>query len=160
MARSGRTVGRPARTVGAGRLHFWADHPGAVVEASRGVVPPTLVRLADTLGAALVDRGFTARDAVLTVDLVFDLVTDNRRGIEAYDTSTEGRPAVRGEVAEFWATSTATSTEGQEPDGQVREVRAEMVRAIETDPQDWFTGKLRVVLAGVEARLAPRQESP
>ncbi|MGO3884970.1 MAG: helix-turn-helix domain-containing protein, partial [Mycetocola sp.] len=69
--------------------HAWAAFPGAVIEATRGVIPPSLVRLSIQVGTALVERGFTPRDAVLAADLVFDLAVDSRRGVEALELTLE-----------------------------------------------------------------------
>ncbi len=91
---------------------LWADHPGAAVEVSRGVIPPAAQQLTDEVSAALVRVGFTPTCAARAVDLVFDLATDSRRSAETIDTR-------RG------------------------------------DPHELFAGKLQVVLAGIEAELAP-----
>ncbi|SJN47232.1 Transcriptional regulator, TetR family [Microbacterium esteraromaticum] len=133
----------------------WEKHPGAVFAISRGVIPPSIVGLADRIGGALVERGFIAADAVLAVDLVFDLAADNRRGVEALDTATVVRreTAARGGVEHGWRTAPVSPG----PEGQ-HEVRAEMVRAIRVEPVEWFERKLGVVLAGIAQELAPRQE--
>ncbi|MGF7022889.1 TetR family transcriptional regulator [Brachybacterium tyrofermentans] len=132
----------------------WEKHPGAVFAISRGVIPPSIVGLADRIGGALVERGFIAADAVLAVDLVFDLAADNRRGVEALDTIREpGETAARGGVEHGWRTAPVSPG----PEGQ-HEVRAEMVRAIRVEPVEWFERKLGVVLAGIAQELAPRQE--
>lgn len=106
---------------------LWAQHPGAVVEVSRGVVPPTVVHLTDQVGLALQRAGFTSEDAMRAVDLVFDLVTDSRRGVEM--------------LAQEFAEPSL--------------MRGAMDDAIRADPLAWFTGKLDVVLAGIAAQLAP-----
>lgn len=61
---------------------LWAQHPGMATEAARGIVPPTMLRMTDELCAVLLRQGFTPERAVLACDIVFDMVTDNRRGIE------------------------------------------------------------------------------
>ncbi|MEV2277393.1 helix-turn-helix domain-containing protein [Nocardiopsis sp. NPDC049922] len=140
----------------------WERHPGAVTEVARGVIPPTMVDLADRVGAALTARGFTARDAVLAVDLVFDLAADNRRGVEALDAvspapgGTDVRHGARRRVEEQWA----RTDPGDDPDDTRAVIRAEMVRAIQAEPITWFRGKLRVVLSGIERELAPPGEGP
>jgi AcrR family transcriptional regulator len=106
---------------------LWAQHPGAVVEVSRGVVPPTVAHLTDEVGSALQRAGFTAENAMRAVDLVFDLVTDSRRGVEML---AQGLP-------------------------ESSLMRGAMDDAIRADPLAWFTGKLDVVLAGIAAQLAP-----
>lgn len=129
----------------------WEAHPGAVLELSGGVVPPSIVRLSDAIGAALVDRGFTARDAVLAVDLVFDLASDSRRGVEALDAPhPEAGAAHRDDVEATWR--------AEQPAAATAEVRAEMIRAITMEPIDWFRRKLQVVLAGIESTITLTRE--
>ncbi len=126
----------------------WEKHPGAVLEAARGVCTDSIARLADTVATALVERGFSARDAVLAVDLVFDLALDNRRGVEAF-AAPASTDDVRAGMEHRWR---------DEMDAPVhtREVRAEMVRAIRMEPFDWFRTKLSVVLDGIEHSLASK----
>ncbi|SFN83969.1 transcriptional regulator, TetR family [Pseudonocardia ammonioxydans] len=127
----------------------WERHPGAVAEVGRGIVPPSIVVLADRVGAALVERGFTAPDAVLAVDLVFDLAADNRRGIEVYDAPGGGQ---RDLLEQQWRSAP--------PAAAAAGVRAEMVHALRASPIDWFLGKLRIVLAGIDRELAPPVSRP
>ncbi|MCY9784356.1 TetR/AcrR family transcriptional regulator [Nocardiopsis sp. EMB25] len=134
----------------------WERYPGAVVEVTRGVVPPSIVLLADRVGAALMSHGFTARDAVLAVDLVFDLAADNRRGVEALDASVRGAPATRRRLETDWLRT--PEPERTDTDDARRALREEMVRAIRAEPIEWFRGKLRVVLSGIESELAPTSE--
>ncbi len=133
----------------------WEAHPGAVVEATRGVFPASMVVLADRVGAALVERGFTARNAVLAVDLVFDLAADNRRGVEVYDAQPDdpAQQQVRAAMEKQWLAAPADTDASATTAKQ--QVRAEMVAAVRTEPIEWFTGKLRVVLAGIDRELAP-----
>ena len=135
---------------------LWEQHPGAVLELTRGVVPWSIVMLSDRVGSALVERGFTARDAVLAVDLVFDLTADSRRGVEILDapmTSQDGR--VREVLEKQWRTP---STDGA--DSIAAQVHEEMILAITAGPFDWFHGKLRVVLAGIGHELAGSDDTP
>jgi AcrR family transcriptional regulator len=128
----------------------WEQHPGAVLELTRGVVPWSIVLLADRVGAALVERGFTARAAVLAVDLVFDLTADSRRGVEILDApmvAQDGR--VREVLEKQWRTPSAARA-----DSVAAQVHDEMILAITADPFDWFHGKLRIVLAGIAQELA------
>lgn len=129
----------------------WEAHPGAVLELAGGVVPPSIVRLSDAIGAALVERGFTARDAVLAVDLVFDLASDSRRGVEALDAPRpEVGAAPRAGIEAVWR--------AEQRAGATAEVRAEMIRAITMEPIDWFRRKLQVVLAGIESTIILTRE--
>lgn len=128
----------------------WERHPGAVLELTRGVVPWSIVMLSDRVGTALVERGFTARAAVLAVDLVFDLTADSRRGVEILDASLvpqDGR--VREVLEKQWRTPPT-----ERADSIGAQVHDEMILAITADPFNWFRGKLRVVLAGIAHELA------
>lgn len=128
----------------------WEQHPGAVLELTRGVVPWSIVMLSDRVGTALVERGFTPRAAVLAVDLVFDLTADSRRGVEILDAPmvTQGG-RVREVLEKQWRTPPTERADSVEA-----QVHDEMVLAITADPFDWFRGKLRVVLAGIAHELA------
>ncbi|GAA1641127.1 hypothetical protein GCM10009828_082150 [Actinoplanes couchii] len=158
--------------------HAYAGHPGAAAEMTRGVVPHSVLLLSDKLGAMLIGHGFRPADAVLAVDLVFDLAVDHRRGVEdlgvdlrrgvedlavdhrrGVEDLTVGDPAVvedgrktmRDHVETQWAAPVDGTPEAA--------IRAEMLRAIRADPIDWFHGKLRVVLAGIASELAPRKDA-
>jgi len=127
----------------------WEQHPGAVLEVARGIVPWSIVAISDQVGVALVERGFSARAAVLAVDLVFDLTADSRRGAETLDAPTaEAEGGMRERIEEQWRDSSRS------PDGPEAPVHAEMLRAITAGPFEWFHGKLQIVLAGIEQELA------
>lgn len=129
--------------------HAWAMSPGAVAEATRGIVPASVVELTDRVGVALVERGFTPRHAVLAVDLVFDLAADSRRGVEALEVTLESQSTSMRKAIELeWANRHDASEIASQ-------LRNEMVRAIKEDPLAWFTSKLRIVLAGIKQELAP-----
>lgn len=134
----------------------WEQHPGAVLEVARGVVPWSIVMISDQVGTALVERGFTARAAVLAVDLVFDLAADSRRGVETLDApSADAVGGMRALIEKQWrAPSAAAHGEAADPDDAAAQVHAEMIRAITAEPFDWFHGKLQVVLAGIAHELA------
>lgn len=139
--------------------HAWERYPGAVLEATRGVIPPSLIALSDRVGAALMERGFSARNAVLAVDLVFDLMADNRRGVETLDLVKDAgdRSSARTLMEQQWLTS---PTDADEPAASAhQQIRAEMVRAIHAEPIDWIRSKLQVVLCGIERELAPQGSS-
>jgi AcrR family transcriptional regulator len=139
----------------------WEAHPGAVAEATRGVVPPSMVALSDELAAVLLRAGFSPAQAVLAVDLVFDLAADNRRGVEDLDrltgATTGAGPAVRHEIEAQWRT---VPLDGDGPTREERrQVRAAMTDAIRREPVEWFGDKLRVVLTGIEHALAPTHDA-
>lgn len=129
---------------------IWEQHPGAAAEVARGVIPASIVTIADSVAAALVERGFSPTAAVLAVDLVFDLAADSRRGAEAFDAPLPGQAGgMRAMVERQWrAPHSGKATD---------DVRSAMIRAITADPFEWFHGKLRVVLAGIRHELAGRQ---
>jgi len=73
----------PAR---AGRLwRSFEKCPGSATEAARGVVPPVAMYFLEELCTALIRRGFTPENAVIACDTLFDMVIDNRRGVEHID---------------------------------------------------------------------------
>lgn len=59
--------------------------PGAADAISRGVVCAKLVRSSRMLADALAVRGFSVADAAFAVDMVFDIVLDQRRGTDMLD---------------------------------------------------------------------------
>ncbi|KAB2352280.1 TetR/AcrR family transcriptional regulator [Actinomadura rudentiformis] len=127
-----------------------ARHPGVVTELSRSLMPPEMMNRIDDLAVALVDRGFTAKDAVLSVDLVIDLTIDHRRGVESFDGFVD-IPATREAMARLWAPNDA------DPPSR-RAVRAAMTNAITLTPFDWFSQKLDLALEGIEARFGKAHE--
>ncbi|HWS37309.1 MAG TPA: TetR family transcriptional regulator [Actinoplanes sp.] len=126
--------------------HAYAAHPGAAAEMSRGVLPHSVLRLSEGLGAMLIGHGFRPADAVLAVDLVFDLAVDNRRGADDLALIQDDE-VMRDRLAAPWPEPADGSPEAA--------IRAGMLHAFRADPLDWFRGKLRVVLAGVAEELAP-----
>ena len=130
---------------------FWEANPGAATEASRGIIVPMMVRFTDDLCAFLVERGFTPRNALLACDLVFDMVADNRRGVEQLDgllgQTGPGRAGFRRQWASDAPAGDAVS--GRELIGQAK------LEAVDSPPYDWFLKKLEVVMDGVATALAP-----
>lgn len=134
--------------------HAWAAHPGSATEAARGIVPLGVMQLMDDLGVALVRQGFTPQGAVLACDLVFDLVTDNRRGIEHFDALVPSAGPGRDQVEQMWTGGPGGA--GARAAGTEREaIHAALAAAVRADPLEWFTGKLGIVLDGIEHTLAP-----
>lgn len=132
---------------------LWAQYPGAATEVSRGVVPPAVVQLSDQVSAALLHAGFTPGNAVRAVDLVFDLATDSRRGADAFDEAgSDDDGTMRQLVEAQWRTA---ALDDLVPFAESVAIRSAMDDAIRADPFAWFTGKLQVVLSGIEAELAP-----
>ena len=69
-------------------VHLWRSfekYPGSATEAARGVVPAVAMYFLEELCAALIRRGFTPENAVIACDTLFDMVIDNRRGVEHID---------------------------------------------------------------------------
>ena len=141
--------------------HALAAHPGSATEIARGVVPPRMTGLFARVGTALMREGFTAEHAVLSGDLVFDLVTDNRRGIEQLDALVGAAGPGRAGVAEQWAAGeVADGAGGGEPEAashapETAELHTRVHAAIAAEPFAWFVAKLGVVLAGIDVTLAP-----
>jgi AcrR family transcriptional regulator len=129
-------------------IAFWqllARYPGVVTELSQGLMPTEMMNRIDDLAVALVDQGFTAPDAVLSVDLVIDLAVDHRRGVEKIHGLAD-IPATLEAMAQLWAPNDT------DPPSR-RTVRAAMTNAITLAPFEWFTQKLDLALAGIEARF-------
>ncbi|MFT9277159.1 MAG: TetR family transcriptional regulator [Bifidobacterium sp.] len=59
--------------------------PGAADAISRGIVCAKLMRSSQMLDDALAARGFSVADAAFAVDMVFDIVLDQRRGTDMLD---------------------------------------------------------------------------
>ncbi|WP_051208493.1 TetR/AcrR family transcriptional regulator [Propionicicella superfundia] len=136
--------------------HAWEAHPGSATEAARGIVPLGVMRLMDDLCAMLMRQGFTVENAVLTCDAVFDLVNDNRRGVEHLDTDIPGAGPGREHLHELWTAGPRPEPAQHAATAAEREqIHAAISRAITAAPLDWFTGKLAIVLDGVQGTLAP-----
>lgn len=141
--------------------HLWETHPGSATEAARGILPLTMMRLTDDLCAILLRQGFTPANAILACDIVFDMVTDNRRGIEHH--SFAGSSAGGGHFSDHESLypNQATSTAGHPATENERQtIHIAIGKAVTADPLDWFTSKLRVALDGVEHALAPQLIDP
>ena len=132
---------------------FWEAHPGSATEASRGVITPMLVRLNDELCSFLLERGFTARNALLTCDLVFDMVVDSRRGVEHMDGLSAETGPERDDVKRQWVPDAPEES----PVPGWEKIRQAKLEAVNLPSFDWFMKKLEVILAGVAASLAPRE---
>ncbi|MFV0429563.1 MAG: TetR/AcrR family transcriptional regulator [Arachnia sp.] len=133
---------------------LWEAHPGSATEAARGVLPLTGMRLIEDLCAILLRQGFTPATAILACDIVFDMVTDNRRDIEDRHSTGSGAGLEQREAAAHphWAPS---STDPGATEDERQAIRLAVAEARAADPLEWFTSKLRVALDGVEHTLAP-----
>ena len=133
---------------------FWEAHPGSATEVSRGVFAAVMVQIVDELCSFLMERGFTAGNALLTCDLVFDMVVDNRRGVEHMDGLLAETGPERDDMRRRWAPD--EQSEGNPVPGWER-IRQAKLEAVDSPPFDWFMKKLGVLLDGVAASLAPRE---
>lgn len=143
--------------------HLWEAHPGAATEAARGVLPLAMMRLTDDLCAILLRHGFTPEGAVLACDVVFDMVTDNRRGLEHHNNAEPSADAGAGHFHDQQRgyPNQAKSNAGHPATEEERQaIHAAIKQAVTAEPLDWFTGKLRVALDGIEHALAPGPASP
>lgn len=136
--------------------HAFEAHPGSATEIARGVVPVGVLRMSDDLCATLTRQGFTTTNAVLACDAVFDLVTDQRRGVEHIDHLTDDNGPSRAHLRALWTgpIPAAPSPHSATPAEQ-ETIHAAMRDAITADPLVWFTRKLHIVLAGITHTLAP-----
>ncbi|MFV0373309.1 TetR/AcrR family transcriptional regulator [Microbacterium sp.] len=142
-------------------LTFWhllAANPGSATETARGLVPPLMMCLTDDLCAALLRQGFTPPNAILAADIVFDMVTDNRRGVEHVHSarSDTGGSNTRGvDVRSPNQVESPSARPATEQEHQA--IHTAMSDAMTSDPLDWFARKLHVALDGVERSLAPSE---
>lgn len=141
---------------------IWESHPGSATEVARGIFPRGAMRLTVDLCALLIRQGFTPDNAVLACDIVFDLVTDNRRGVEHIDGIVGSDPGTsREHLHQMWSSQTGSSAPGPEGaehgvgSAEQAAVYASMRAAIAASPLDWFTRKLHIALDGIEHSLAP-----
>ena len=132
---------------------FWEAHPGSATEASRGAITPMLVRLNDELCSFLMERGFTARNALLACDLIFDMVVDHRRAVEHMDGLLAEAGPERDDLRRTWAPEESIG----EPVPGWDAIRQAKLEAVDSSPRDWFMKKLEVILNGVAVSLAPRE---
>ncbi|WP_246487167.1 TetR/AcrR family transcriptional regulator [Arachnia propionica] len=132
---------------------FWEAHPGSATEVSRGVFTLVMVRLSDELCSFLMECGFTARNALLTCDLVFDMVVDSRRGVEHMD----GLSAEAGPERDYMKKQWVSDEPEESPVSGWKKIRQAKLEAVNLPPFDWFMKKLEVLLDGVAASLAPRE---
>lgn len=140
--------------------HLLAAHPGSATEAARGVVPLSMMRLTDDLCAVLLRQGFTPANAILACDIAFDLVTDNRRGVEHLQSLAAGGGASHThDLADAYPNQTESETAPPATDEERQIIHAAIAAAMTSDPLDWFTRKLKVALDGVEQSLAPQSSA-
>ena len=132
---------------------FWEAHPGSATEVSRGVFTLVMVRLSDELCSFLMERGFTARNALLTCDLVFDMVVDSRRGVEHMDGLSAETGPERDDMKRQWVPDEPE----ENPVPGWEKIRQAKLEAVNLPPFDWFMKKLEVILDGVASSLAPRE---
>lgn len=119
-----------------------AENPGVsrAVQAT-GRAPKAMAAHFATMCRHLVTLGFSPEHALLAGDTVFDLAADSSdQTVELRNRSDEERRA----LAEDW------SIPLDEPG-----LASTMFEAFTGEPSVWFGRKLDLVLAGIEARLAP-----
>lgn len=142
---------------------LWEAHPGSATEAARGVLPLTMMRLTDDLCAILLRQGFTPEGAILACDIVFDMVTDNRRGLEDHSYIGPNADAGAGHFHDHqrgYPNQAKSGSGHPATEEELLAIHAAIKQAVTADPLDWFTGKLRVALDGVEHSLAPKSAGP
>lgn len=140
-----------------------ATMPGAAGAIGRGVVSPALIEQFGRVTAALAARGFTAGDAALAADLVFDLVVSHRHGAEVLDQAEQSKqstqleqsnptpsaddsvPVSRAEFRDEWTAAAGSGTP--------------MDALVDADPRDILVRKLDIVLRGLAglAQAEPAQ---
>ena len=123
-------------------------HPGSATEVSRGIIPSGGIRILDDVCVHLMNCGFTAQEAVLACDLVFDLVIDSRRGVEYLDGLLGDGASRRAEIKETWGSEAETGG-----DTRHRAVAEARRAAVGVAPFEWFRRKLEVLLDGLSVSI-------
>lgn len=124
-------------------------HPGAASEISRGVIAPVFVQRADELCSYLIRSGFSPQLAVMTCDLIFDLVVDSRSRIEHLDGVVSTSGPSWDQLAQIWVPEPDSA-----PDSTTELVRREKLDAMQLEPSRWFSQKLQIILDGVNTQLS------
>ncbi|MFT3663190.1 MAG: TetR family transcriptional regulator [Gordonia sp. (in: high G+C Gram-positive bacteria)] len=134
---------------------LWEAHPGSAAEVARGVIPLGAMPLIDDLCAVLIRQGFTAGDAILACDIVFDMVTDSRANVEQLVTRdpNAGGEHLREHGGEY-PNRVEEPADRAATDDERRAIREAMAEAYGADPLEWMTRKLEVILDGVERSAA------
>jgi AcrR family transcriptional regulator len=131
---------------------FLSEHRRVATEISHRNHPPRVFELATDLGAALVERGFSARNASLAIDIAIDVAVHTRAGAEHLDLARARAPARRRTMAER-ITHTRPLTSAH----------ADVLRGFQEltglEPEQLFERSLSVVLVGIEHSLAPKRHA-
>lgn len=136
---------------------LYGTHPGLAAEVSSlRSTSRAMVTLTNDAAVALLNFGFSARQAILVQDMVAELVTQAFLGAPsgAGDQPPEGdgrhtfsivngSRMRRAELIEPWLTL------------YDERIRAELSAAVTRDPREQFSSKLAVLLDGVEAMARP-----
>ena len=132
----------------------YESHPGSATEVSRGIIPSEGIRILDDVCVHLMDCGFTAQEAVLSCDLVFDLVVDSRRGVEHLDGLLGDDGSRRAEIKEVWGSEAETGW-----DACHRAVAEARRAAVGVAPFEWFRRKLEVLLDGLSVTIGHNSDN-
>ncbi|MDC0673485.1 TetR/AcrR family transcriptional regulator [Nannocystis radixulma] len=111
--------------------------PALVLASAAGGMSPGALAHFNAAARVLIDEGFAPEEALLAVDTVFDLVHD---------------VFVRGQ--QLVASVTGEDADEAWLDALDRRLRAPTRRAVR-NPRRWFERKLKIVLDGIAAGLAP-----
>ncbi|MCW4354802.1 TetR/AcrR family transcriptional regulator C-terminal domain-containing protein [Hoyosella sp. YIM 151337] len=129
------------------------QYPGIATELAGGTFTHQVLHRGAEMMAGLVQMGFTPTNAVLAMDLITDLVVDHVRKSEQLDgrVPSQSMPS-RDELAKEWTGPTDTSEE----EASLGDIIAAGRAAIGIEPHEWLDNKLRILLAGIGAEIAPR----
>ena len=144
-------------------VHLWRSfekYPGSATEAARGVVPAVAMYFLEELCAALIRRGFTPENAVIACDTLFDMVIDNRRGVEHIDALIpDGGPGRENILEQVGQDQPAPhqQDQGQDTDPYREQAQQAILDVFTRDPYDWLICKITIILDGIAQSLAPQQ---
>lgn len=135
--------------------HSLEKYPGAATEVARGIVPPIATHFFEELCVILIKQGFSATKAVLTCDILLDMVIDSRRSVEHSDALVSGPGSGREDIRHQMQRNTTDLRPFQDPEAssEREEIRNILRDSVMSDPLEWLRHKITVLLDGIEHSL-------
>ena len=135
--------------------HSLEKYPGAATEVARGIVPPIATYFFEELCVILIKQGFSAKKAVLTCDLLLDMVIDSRRSVEHSDAFIAETGAGREEIQHQMQRNSTDLQSFQDPGASAerQEIRTILRDSVTSDPLEWLRHKMTILLDGIEYSL-------
>lgn len=135
--------------------HSLEKYPGAATEVARGIVPHIATYFFEELCVILIKQGFTAKKAVLTCDMLLDMVIDSRRSVEHSDAFIAETGAGREEIQHQMQRTSTDLQSFQDPGASAerQEIRTILRDSVTSDPLEWLRHKMTILLDGIEYSL-------